>query len=134
MYLLPIRRRRRHGRCDLQHPEVPAGLRRTYKQTQSNYFYRLSRMAPPTPATHDPTLSSAQGSQPSQSPASLPANLTAADLSNLGISGLDQNQIMTLFRTFPVLAKVSSFLCLTSYALSLARWFKSGLRMQHRSH
>jgi len=87
-------------------------------------------MAPPTPAAHDPTLSSAQGSQPTQPPASLPTNLTASDLSNLGINGLDQNQIMTLFRTFPVLAKVSTLLAVSHlFALSLARSFKSGLRM-----
>lgn len=69
-------------------------------------------MAPSTPATHDPALShaasAAQASQPPQLPAGLSTNLSAADLSNLALSGgLDQAQIMTLLRTFPVLAKVS---------------------------
>jgi len=69
-------------------------------------------MAPSTPATHDPVLShaasAAQAAQPAQLPAGLSTNLSAADLSNLALSGgLDQAQIMTLLRTFPVLAKVS---------------------------
>ncbi len=69
-------------------------------------------MAPSTPATHDPALShaasAAQAAQPAQLPAGLPTNLSTADLSNLALSGgLDQAQLMTLLRTFPMLTKVS---------------------------
>ncbi|KAF8154219.1 hypothetical protein B0H34DRAFT_720962 [Crassisporium funariophilum] len=62
-------------------------------------------MAPTAPANHDPNLShpttAATSSQPSQAPGGIPTNLTAADLSNMHLTGLDQNQIMNLLRSLP---------------------------------
>ncbi|KAF8970717.1 hypothetical protein BDZ97DRAFT_1790677 [Flammula alnicola] len=58
-----------------------------------------------TPATHDPALShaapAAPASQPAQPGAGLPPNLTAADLNNMQLNGLDQTQIMNLLRSLP---------------------------------
>ena len=68
-------------------------------------------MAPATPAAHDPALShgtsTTQASQPAQSSTGLPSGLTAADLSGMALSGLDQTQIMNLLRQLPVFTKVS---------------------------
>lgn len=62
-------------------------------------------MAPATPTTHDPALSHAAPPGQPQVPANLPPNISNADLSNLG--ALDQTQLMTLLRTFPMLAKLT---------------------------
>jgi len=61
-------------------------------------------MAPATPTTHDPALShtAGPGAQPAQLPPGLPTNISAADMSNLSLTGLDQAQLMTLLRNFPM--------------------------------
>ncbi|KDR78307.1 hypothetical protein GALMADRAFT_245424 [Galerina marginata CBS 339.88] len=62
-------------------------------------------MAPSTtPGTHE-ALShgapAASASQQAQAPAGLPQNLSASDLSNMHLNGLDQTHIMNLIRSLP---------------------------------
>ncbi|KAF9559020.1 hypothetical protein CPC08DRAFT_666860 [Agrocybe pediades] len=67
-------------------------------------------MAPATPTTHDPALSHPTTTSPTPNatqPPAVPAqSMTAADLSNMQLNGLDQNQIMNLLRSLPGMSSV----------------------------
>lgn len=89
-------------RRSARRPRVEDSQSTTDTQTTSD---QSNIMAPATSANHDPALTHPPppGSipQPSQAQGGVPASLSAADLSNVHLAGLNQSQILSLLQNLP---------------------------------